>query len=126
MPSVSIILPYYKKINYINNTIKSVLNQTYQDFEIILVYDDTQLEDLQKIKKEFQNNSKIKIIINKENLGAGISRNKGIENANGEIIAFIDSDDTWHPEKLAKQINFMRKNNYDFTFCNYEKKNLTK
>ena len=122
MPSVSIILPYYRKINYINNTVKSVLNQTYKDFEIILVYDDTQLEDLQTIKKEFQNNPKIKIIVNEKNLGAGISRNKGIENANGEIIAFIDSDDTWHPEKLAKQTNFMRKNNYDFTFCNYEKK----
>ena len=121
MPLVSIILPYYKKINYIANTLNSVLNQTYQDFEIILIYDDAKLDDLLIIKNEFGDNPKIKIIKNNENLGAGISRNIGINHAKGEIIAFIDADDLWLPNKLEKQTRFMKENNFQFTFCNYEK-----
>ncbi len=59
---------------------------------------------------------------NSENFGAGISRNIGISQSVGEIIAFIDSDDYWFKEKLEKQLNFMNDNNLDFTFCNYQKK----
>ena len=122
MSLVSIILPYYKKINYIANTLNSVLNQTYQNFEIILVYDDTKLDDLLLIENDFKNNPKIKIIKNAQNLGAGISRNIGIKHSKGEIIAFIDADDLWLPNKLEKQTNFMKENNFQFTFCDYEKR----
>ena len=122
MPSVSVIIPYYKKINYIKKTINSVLNQTFQDFEIILIYDDDILDDLITLENEYKKNPKIKIIKNSNNLGAGISRNIGIKHASGEIISFLDADDFWLPEKLNKQIKFMNENNYDFTFCNYEKK----
>ncbi len=122
MPLVSIILPYYKKINYIANTLNSVLNQTYQDFEIILIYDDTKLDDLLLIQNDFKDNPKIKIIKNTKNLGAGISRNIGIKHSKGEIIAFIDSDDLWLPNKLEKQTKFMKENNFQFTFCDYDKK----
>ena len=122
MPLVSIILPFFKKIDYIFETIDSVLNQTFQDFEIILIYDDTELDDLKLIQKRFINNSKIKIIKNEQNLGAGLSRNIGIAHSKGEIIAFIDADDLWKPRKLEKQIEFMKINNLDFTFCNYKKK----
>ena len=122
MPSVSVIIPYYKKINYIKKTINSVLNQTFQDFEIILIYDDNILDDLITLENEYKENPKIKIIKNSNNLGAGISRNIGIKHASGEIISFLDADDFWLPEKLNKQLKFMSTNNYDFTFCNYEKK----
>ncbi len=122
MPSVSVIIPYYKKKNYIKKTLNSVLNQTFQDFEIILIYDDEVLDDLFYIKENFEKNKKIKIIKNIKNYGAGESRNIGIKFANGEIITFLDSDDFWLPEKLEKQITFMNKNKYDFTFCDYEKK----
>ena len=122
MALVSVIIPYYKKINRISQTLDSVLKQTFQDFEIILVYDDTDNEDLEFIEKHFNNNSKIKIIKNIKNFGAGISRNIGIKNSSGSIIAFIDADDIWYSDKLEKQINFMRENNYDFTFTNYVKK----
>jgi len=121
MPLVSIILPYYRKINYIKKTINSILSQSFKDFEIILVYDDEDLHDLFIIESYFKNNPKIKIIKNKKNLGAGISRNNGIKHARGEIIAFVDSDDFWLPEKLKRQTKFMLENNYDFTFCNYDK-----
>ena len=121
MPLVSIILPYYRKINYVKKTINSILNQSFKDFEIILVYDDEDLQDLYIIESDFKNHSKIKIIKNSKNLGAGLSRNNGIKHATGEIIAFIDSDDFWQQDKLEKQTKFMQENNYDFTFCNYDK-----
>ncbi len=122
MALVSVIIPYYKKINQIRQTLDSVLKQTFQDFEIILVYDDTDVDDLKFIEKSFSKNPKIKIVKNDENHGAGISRNIGIDNSSGNIIAFIDADDIWYSNKLEKQINFMKENNYDFTFTNYVKK----
>ena len=121
MPFVSIILPYYRKINYIKKTINSILSQSFKDFEIILVYDDEDLHDLFLIERDFKKNPKIKIIRNSKNLAAGISRNIGIKHAKGKIVAFVDSDDFWLPEKLERQTKFMQENNYDFTFCNYEK-----
>ena len=121
MTLVSVIIPYFKKRDYIKRSLDSVLNQTYKNYEIIIIYDDVNLDDLSYIKKISENKSKIKIVINKENLGAGRSRNIGIENSSGKIIAFLDSDDEWLPEKLEKQLKFMLKNNYKFTFCNYDK-----
>ena len=122
MPLVSVIMPYYKKINFVINAINSVLNQSFQNFELILIYDDTNLSDLEIIKNKFKNNTKLKIIKNNENFGAGISRNIGISKSIGDIIAFIDSDDYWFQKKLEKQLDFMNQNNFNFIFCSYEKK----
>ena len=69
MPLVSVIMPYYKKINFVINAINSVLNQSFQNFELILIYDDTNLSDLEIIKNKFKNNPKLKIIKNNENFG---------------------------------------------------------
>ena len=121
MAVVSVIIPYFKKISYIKKTLQSVLDQTFQDFEIILIYDDVIRDDLVEIKNFIKDNSKIKIIKNEKNLGAGLSRNLGIEISSGKIIAFLDSDDFWRPDRIEKQLNFMEKNNYKFTFCNYKK-----
>ena len=107
MPFVSIILPYYRKINYVKRTINSILSQSFKDFEIILIYDDEDLHDLFVIESNFKNNPKIKIIKNSKNLGAGISRNIGIKHAKGKIVAFVDSDDFWLPDKLEKQTKFI-------------------
>ena len=82
-----------------------------------MVYDDEDLHDLFVIENDFKNNSKIRIVKNTKNLGAGISRNIGIKHAKGKIVAFVDSDDFWMPNKLEKQTKFMEENNYDFTFC---------
>ena len=100
MALVSVIIPYYKKINQISKTLNSVLAQTFQDFEIVLIYDDTNMEDLSYIEKNFSKNSKIKIVKNTKNYGAGISRNIGIKNSSGNFIAFIDADDIWYSKKL--------------------------
>ena len=122
MALVSVIIPYYKKINQISKTLNSVLAQTFQDFEIILIYDDTDIHDLTYIKESFSKNSKIKIVQNKKNYGAGMSRNIGIKHSSGSIIAFLDADDIWYSNKLEKQVKFMRENKYDFSFTNYLKK----
>ena len=122
MALVSIIIPYYRKINHIKKTLNSVLNQTFQNFEIILIYDDPIIDDLLFLENITKGNSKIKIIKNTNNLGAGESRNIAMKNASGEIIAFLDADDYWFPNRLERQLHFMKKNNYKFTFCNYKKK----
>ena len=117
---VSIIIPYYKKKEYILKTINSVLNQSYSQFEIIIIYDDENLSDLNYLDKLFKSEKKIKIIKNSRNIGAGFSRNKGIENAKGDFIAFIDADDIWKKNKLENQINFMIKEKLEFSHTSYE------
>ena len=116
MPLVSVIVPYYKKIDYIKKSINSILSQTFKDFEIILIYDDPELNDFSFIDKEYGKNSKIKIIKNSVNFGAGVSRNIGIEKSSGKIIAFLDADDIWHPQKLELQVYFLYKHKADFCF----------
>ena len=123
---VSVIMPYYKKIDYVEKSIDSVLSQSYQDLELIIVYDDENKKDLSYLKKIEKENKKIKIIENPKNLGAGQSRNIGVKYSTGDVISFIDSDDYWFKEKLNKQINFMEKNNLDFVFCDYIKKKNNK
>ena len=119
MQLVSIILPYYKKLAYIHKTLDSIRKQTYKNYELVIIYDDTDLNDLYTLQEITKNDPKIKIIKNINNLGAGHSRNLGIEKAKGEFVAFIDADDEWDSEKINKQINFMNKNNYNFSFSNY-------
>ena len=117
---VSIIIPYYKKKEYILKTINSILNQSYTYFEIIIIYDDENLSDLDYLEKSFKSENKIKIIKNLKTIGAGFSMNKGIKNAKGEFIAFIDADDVWKKHKLENQINYMKKKNLKFTHTSYE------
>ena len=111
---ISIIIPYYKKREYISETINSVLNQSYRKFEILIIYDDDNLSDLNYLEKLFQSEEKIRIIKNSQTIGAGLSRNKGIQNSKGEYIAFIDADDIWKKYKLENQINFMKKKKLNF------------
>ena len=119
MSLVSIIIPYYKKKDDINTTINSILNQNFNNYEIIIVYDDENKEDLKLIQEIKQKDERIKLIINEKNLGAGESRNRGIKIARGKFIAFIDADDIWKPLKLSKQIGFMIKNNFSITHTSY-------
>tara|TARA_Y100001970_G_scaffold155501_1_gene190365 strand:+ start:6296 stop:7039 length:744 start_codon:yes stop_codon:yes gene_type:complete len=119
MDLVSVIIPYFKKKKYILNSIKSVLNQTYENFEIIIIYDDENKNDLNFIQEIAKKDKRIFIIQNSKTMGAGESRNIGINNSKGKYIAFLDADDTWQNEKLIKQINFMRSNNYEITHTSY-------
>ena len=123
---VSIIIPYYKKKLYIKRALHSVYNQTYQKFEIIIVYDDANPKELFFLQELIKKKHNIKIIINKKNLGAGYSRNVGIKNSKGKFIAFLDADDHWNKNKLKIQINFMKENKINFSFTSYKIVNLRK
>lgn len=124
MPFISVIIPYYKKKNFIEDTLKSIINQTYQNFEIIIVDDELSLESKQVLQKVLKLDKRIKIILNNKNIGAGLSRNKGIEISNGDYICFCDSDDLWKHTKLEKQLEFMKNSNLAFSFTSYEIINL--
>ena len=116
---VSIIIPYYRKRKYFKETIKSILNQTYKNYEVIVIYDDTCLKEVAFVKDVLKKIILKKLIINNKNHGVGISRNKGIAQATGTYIAFCDADDTWKKNKLNTQISFMIKNNLMFSHTNY-------
>lgn len=117
---VSIIIPVYNAENFISDTIESVLNQTYKNWELILIDDiskDHSVEIIKQIKKE---NKKIKLIELKEKGLAFGARNIGVKEAQGEYICFLDADDIWDIEKLEKQIKFMKQNLCAFSFTGYE------
>ena len=103
-------MPYYKKKEYIKIALNSVLKQSYRKFEIIIINDDLN-EDPSFIHELKKKDKRIKIINNTKRLGAGLSRNKGIKFAKGNLLAFLDADDLWHKDKLKKQVNFMFKKN---------------
>ncbi len=117
---ISVIMPYYKKKMYLKDSINSILKQTYQNFEIILVDDEISEESFTFLKEIQKLDPRIQLLINKVNLGAGESRNRAIEISNGEYIAFCDCDDLWKIRKLEIQLEFMKKRNLDFSFTSYE------
>jgi len=116
---VSVIIPYYKNKKFIKNSIMSVIKQTYTNIQIIVIFDENSKEDLKFIQKITKLDNRIKLLVNKNNIGAGYSRNNGIKHAKGKFIAFLDSDDTWKKNKLNFQINYMKKNNYSATHTSY-------
>ena len=115
---ISIILPNYNSSKYIEETLSSILNQSFKDWRLIIIDDNSNFET-KKILEKFKNNKQINIILLNKNKGAGYCRNLGIQISNSEYISFIDSDDTWEAEKLEEQFNFMEKNEYDFTYTQY-------
>jgi teichuronic acid biosynthesis glycosyltransferase TuaG len=119
-PVVSVVTPVYNAEDFLSETIESVLKQTFESFEHLLV-DDCSTDSSANIVKEYaKKDSRVKYIKLPENSGAAVARNTGIEHAQGRYIAFIDSDDVWYPEKLTKQLQFMNDNNEAFTYTKYE------
>lgn len=114
---VSIITPLYNSEKYIADAIDSVLEQSYTNFELIII-DDCSKDNSVKAVKSYTD-VRIRLICLKENKGAGIARNKGIHAATGRYIAFLDSDDVWLPNKLEKQVQFMRAKNISFCFSSF-------
>ena len=108
MDLVSVVIPYFKKREYINRCIQSVISQSYKNFEIIVVYDGKDYSDLNHLRNLIKKYKRIKLIINHKSLGAGLSRNKGIKISKGKYIAFLDADDYWNKNKLKFQIKFMK------------------
>ena len=117
-PTVSIIIPTYNREKLLSRAIKSIQQQTYTDWELIVVDDDSTdgtEEEIMKIK-----DSRIRYVKNDENIGAAGSRNHGVSLAKGDYIAFQDSDDVWRPDKLGKQMRYLcAKDGYDMVYCSF-------
>lgn len=117
---VSVITPAYNCEKYIKECMDSVIEQTYQNWEMIIV-NDKSTDNTKKIIEEYiKKEPRIKLYNQQVNSGAAAARNKAIAISKGRFIAFLDSDDAWKPNKLERQIKFMIDNNYGFTFTSYE------
>ncbi len=129
MKKISVIIPNYNSEKYISQTLNSVINQTYKNWEVILV-DDCSNKKTIKILQKFKKNKRIKTFFLKQNHGAAYCRNFAIKKSKSQFLAFLDSDDLWKKTKLQKQLNFMLKNNLKFSYTNYlayfENKKITK
>lgn len=116
-PFFTVIIPAYKTEKYLPKTIRSVLNQTFTDFEIIVVDDCSPVAQAPYVPAD---DSRIRVIRHSENRGVGGARNTGIRNANGEYVVLLDSDDCWRAEKLEAQAQFLKANpQLDVLFCDF-------
>ncbi|VDY99309.1 glycosyltransferase family 2 protein [Escherichia coli] len=118
---VSIIMPSYNSEFTIKESIKSVIEQTYSNWEL-LITDDCSTDRTCQIVKEFvEQDDRIKLFVSDKNKGAGAARNNSIKESSGRFLAFLDSDDLWAPDKLKEQINYMIMNGYALTYTAYSK-----
>lgn len=121
MPKISVVIPLYNKEKSIASTLRTVLNQTFSDYEIVIVNDgstDGSVEEIEKVQDD-----RIRLV-HQPNAGVSAARNRGIEEAKGDLIAFLDADDEWKPEYLATQYHLSQKYPECSVFaCNYEFRN---
>ncbi len=118
MKLVSVIMPSYNTEQYIAKSIQSVIDQTHTNWELIIV-DDCSTDNTDDVVASFDD-ERIIYLKNEKNSGAAISRNRALREAKGDYIAFLDSDDLWHPQKLEKQISFMEENGHSFSYTCYK------
>ena len=117
-PFIDIIMPNYNKAEFISEAVDSVVKQTYKNWYLYIMDGGSTDSSLQKLSK-FSKIKNIRIISFKRNKGPGFSRNYGMRISNSKYISFLDSDDGWSTDKLEKQLNFMRKYQYNFTYTDY-------
>ena len=116
---ISVIIPFYNDYDFFEKAVNSVYNQTYQNFEIIIVNDGSSQSSVEKIQIFLKKKDKCKLIHHSSNLGVSAARNTGIQNSLGEYIAFLDSDDEWLPNKLEHQIGLIKKFNIECVHGSY-------
>lgn len=119
-PIISVITPVYNAEKYIESTINSVREQSFAQFEMILVDDCSTDKSHEIIKKIIKKDNRVKYILLEKNSGAAVARNTGIKAARGRYIAFLDSDDIWEKDKLKSQLTFMEENHYVFTYTAFK------
>lgn len=120
---VSIIMPAYNAINSISQSIDSILEQSYTNWELIVVDDGSSDGTYEFVKSQYGGKDQIKLYRMPQNGGVAKARNKGLEKAKGRYIAFLDTDDTWKSTKLEKQIAFMQEKDCYFSYTSYDMKN---
>jgi teichuronic acid biosynthesis glycosyltransferase TuaG len=117
---VSVIIPVYNAGMFLSDTILTVINQTYTNWELLLIDDYSNDNSIEIIEKYIRQDDRIKLFRMDRNSGVALARNKGIEESQGVYIAFLDADDLWDTRKLEKQVTFMQSNKHAFTFTGYE------
>lgn len=117
---VSIITPTFNSAKFIADTIESIVNQTYQNWELIIVDDASKDATIRIVENYLQTQLNIKLLKNEINKGAAYTRNRGIEAAQGDYIAFLDGDDIWKPHKLEVQLDFMQKHDLAVCYSSYD------
>ena len=117
MEKVSVIIPVYNKSSHLKECLDSVINQTYNNLEIIIINDHSTDDSLDIINS--YNDKRIKLINHKTNKGSAVTRNDGIKAATGRFITFLDADDYWVLDKIEKQLDFITRNNYVFIYSDY-------
>lgn len=121
MPLVSVIMPAYNAMEFLESSVRSVLQQTFRDYELILV-DDVSMDDTRDmIRKLASEDSRIRPLFLEENKGSAGARNMALQRASGRIIMFLDSDDIWLPEKMASQLAFMEEKQAPVVFSAYRR-----
>jgi len=120
-PLVSIITPCYNSADFIVPTLQSVLEQTYPNWELIVIDDCSKDNTFEIVEGFAQQHHNIKLVRLPQNGGVANARNVGLEHVNGKYVAFLDSDDIWLKEKLAKQVAYMEDQNLSMTFCAYHR-----
>lgn len=118
-PNVSVVMPAYNCEAYIEIAIRSVMKQTYKDWELIVIDDGSTDATRSIISALAQEDERIKLICNPENIGVAKTRNRGLELSKGSFVALMDSDDMWRPEKLEKQLELAKKSGADVVYCSY-------
>lgn len=118
---VSVIIPLYNRENTIKKAAESVLKQTHRDLELIIVDDCSTDGSVDIVRSMAREDSRIKLILSEKNGGACVARNKGIDAAKGEVIAFHDSDDVWHPDKLEKSLKALEREAVDMVFSSFRR-----
>lgn len=122
-PLVSIITPLYNSEKFIAETIESVIAQTYENWEMLIVNDCSKDNGVRIVEEYSKKDKRIKLFNNEKNMGVSFTRNRAIDLSNGKYIAFLDSDDLWHKEKLKKQIGMMEEKNISLSYTAYTKIN---
>lgn len=117
---LSIIIPVYNAEKYIGTTLNSIYEQTYKNFEIILVDDCSSDNSAEIIKEEMNRHSEIVYHLQEKNMGAAVARNTALSIAKGRYVAFLDSDDIWKPEKTEKQLRLLEEKDCAFSFTAIE------
>jgi len=119
---ISVVMPFYNRLDLMPKTIESVINQSYENWELILANDGTS-EDIGEIEKIVESDERIKLI-NLPHKGVSVARNRAMEASSGEFIAILDSDDLWMPNKLEKHLEFMLEHCYAFAYTSFEQRYL--
>lgn len=117
---VSVVIPMYNSSSYITPTIMSALNQTYKNIEVLVVDDCSNDNSVEVVNDLAKNDSRLRCVPQEKNGGAAVARNRGIKEAKGQYIAFLDSDDLWATDKIEKQLALMKEKNATFVYCAYD------